>query len=124
MIRTISVAIVTGVFGTALILPSHAADVVELRLNGRYFAEPATVHVTVTVEPDAQNRVLRIEADSDRMFRASDITLDGATEKRLHTVEFKNLPAGNYMLRAEVRSTTDVRGSASQELVVTGFGQR
>lgn len=101
-----------------------AADVVEIRLHGRYFIEPATVQIIVAVEPDAANRTLRIEADSDQMYRASDLTLSGANEKRLHAVQFKNLPAGNYVLRAEVLSANRVRGMAEQPLVVTGSGQR
>jgi hypothetical protein len=82
------------------------------------------VQITVAVEPDAKNRSLRIEADGERLFRASQLTLDGATEKRIHAVEFKNLPAGNYVLRAEVLGAEDVRGMAEQELVVSGAGQR
>ena len=102
--------------------PSDAREVVEIVLHGKYFSEPATVRFMVAVEPDAENRTLRIEADSNDMFRASEITLNGASEKRLHNVEFRNLPAGYYTLRAQVRSSHDVRGSASQELVVTGSG--
>ena len=101
-----------------------AADVVEIRLQGHYFMEPATVQIIVAVEPDAANRTLRIEADSDQMFRASDLALGGAGEKRLHSVQFKNLPAGDYILRAEVLSAHSVRGMAEQPLVVTGSGQR
>lgn len=103
---------------------SGANDVVEIRLRGRYFMEPATVRITVAVEPDEANRLLRIEADGDQMFRASDLTLSGANEKRIHSVEFKNLPAGDYLLRARVMSATAVRGMATQELVVTGPGGR
>ncbi|MBM3820523.1 MAG: hypothetical protein FJW14_16100 [Acidimicrobiia bacterium] len=101
-----------------------ASEVVEIRLRGRYFMEPATVHITVAVEPDAANRVLRIEADGDSVFRASDVSLSGAGEKRMHAVEFKNLPAGTYTLRAQVFSTERLRGRAEQELVVTGIGGR
>ena len=103
---------------------TNAREVVEILLRGRYFVEPATVQVTVAVEPDQKNRALRIEADGDQLFRGSELTLAGASEKRLHTVEFKNLPAGNYILRAQVLGTDDVRGMASQELVVSGAGQR
>jgi hypothetical protein len=56
------------------------------------------------------------------MYRSSELTLSGAEEKRLHSVEFRNLPAGHYTLRAQVRSTSEVRGSAEQALVVTGSG--
>ena len=102
----------------------HAADVVEIQLRGHYFSEPATVQITVAVEPDAANRMLRIEADSDRFYRASELELSGTDDPRLHSLVFKNLPAGNYLLRAEVYSTDALRGQATQELTVTGPGGR
>lgn len=105
-------AIVSSTIATA------AQDVVELRLRGRYFSEPATVHITVAVQPDAENRMLVIEADGERLFRSSEVALEGKSEQRLHTVEFKNLPAGQYVIRAEVLSKAAVRGFAEQTLVV------
>ena len=97
-----------------------ANDVVAIRVNGHYFTEPATVDITVAVEPDQANRTLRIEADGDQYFRSSEINLDGPSEKRMHTVEFRNLPAGSYEVRAAVLSTNDVRAMAVQDLEVTG----
>jgi hypothetical protein len=102
--------------------PGSAADVVEIRLNGTYFSEPATVRFMVAVEPHEANRVLWIEADSADLYRASEISLSGVDEKRLHTLSFKNLTAGHYTLRAEVRSSSGVRGMATREVVVTGVG--
>jgi hypothetical protein len=104
--------------------PGQARNVVDIVLHGRYFAEPATVHFMVAVEPDQENRTLRIEADSQDMFRASELTLNGADEKRMHAITFKNLAAGYYTLRAQVLSSTDVRGTAMNEVVVTGMGLR
>ena len=101
-----------------------ANDVVEIRLRGRYYAEPATVRLTIAVEPDAENRSLRVEAESERMFRSSEITLVGAAEKRIHTLEFKNLPAGEYTLSAQVYGDAAVRGIATQQLTVSGSGLR
>jgi hypothetical protein len=95
-----------------------AQDVVEIRMRGRYYSEPATVRITVAVEPDAKNRVLVIQADGDRLFRSSQVSLEGDKEQRIHTVEFKNLPAGYYTVRAEVMSKDTVRGSAEELLVV------
>lgn len=95
-----------------------AQDVVEIRMRGRYYSEPATVRITVAVEPDAKNRVLVIQADGDRLFRSSQVSLEGDKEQRIHTVEFKNLPAGYYTVRAEVMSQDKVRGSAEELLVV------
>lgn len=100
---------------------SPAKELVEIRVRGHYFAAPATVPITVAVEPGAQNRLLVVEADSDDYFRSSAIELDGENEKRLHSVEFKSLPAGHYTLRAQVRSKSEVLGTAVGGLVVTGM---
>ena len=99
-----------------------AASVVEIKLSGAYFAEPATLQMTVTVEPHDANRTLWIEADGDGIYRSSEIPLNGANEKRLHQVNFKGLPAGHYSLRAQVRSSTGVRGMAAREIKVIGLG--
>jgi hypothetical protein len=56
-------------------LRAFAGDVVEIRLRGHYFSEPATVQITVAVEPDAANKVLRVEADGDRLYRSTEVTL-------------------------------------------------
>jgi hypothetical protein len=99
--------------------PVAAQDVVEIRLRGRYFTDPATVRITVSVEPNADNRTLRIEADGDRLFRSSELALAGEAGQRYHTIEFKNLPAGSYTIRAAVLSSARVRGAA-EEFVVVG----
>ena len=101
-----------------------AQDVVEIRLRGRYFSEPATVRITVAVEPHERNRTLVIQADGDRLFRSSEMELAGENGKRLHTFEFKNLPAGYYTIRAEVHSSARVRGAAEEMLVVGDPGDQ
>jgi hypothetical protein len=119
---------VISLFGVLLLSAAgstvgDANDIVEIRLRGRYYAEPATVQITVAVAPDAVNRSLRVEADSERMFRSSEITLSGAGEKRIHTLEFKNLPAGEYTLSAQVFSNNEMRAVATQQLTVSGGGR-
>jgi hypothetical protein len=120
--RTIAWTCLTALLALTGITHGDARDVVEIRLHGRYFIEPATVRILVAVEPDAENRALRIEADGEQMYRSSELTLIGANDKRLHSIEFRNLPAGAYRLRAEVRSAHEIRGSATQDLFVTGSG--
>ena len=99
-----------------------AEHVVEIRLHGRYYTEPATVRVTVAVEPDQANRTLVVQADGERMFRSSAVTLEGDRGQRLHTLEFKNLPRGSYVLRAEVHSSATMRGAAEEQLIVGDVG--
>src|SRR5688572_9277911 len=107
-----AVALVVGASGIT------AQDVVEIRLRGRYFNDPATVRITIAVEPNVDNRTLRIEADGDKLYRSSEVVLDGENGRRIHSVEFKNLPAGSYTIRAAVLSSAQVRGAAEEILVV------
>ena len=118
---------IVWMFGLLLVLtagarkPGTAASVVDIKLSGAYFSEPATLQVTVTVERNDANRTLSIEADGEGMYRASEIPLNGANEKRLHQVMFKSLAAGHYSVRALVRSSTGVRGMATREIEVIGI---
>lgn len=112
--------VTAAVVGVAPSLGS-AKEVVEMRLPGHYYNEPATVQIIVSVEPDERNRVLRLEADGESFFRSTEQALSGAGEKRTHVIEFRSLPAGNYTVRAQVLAGgEDVRGSAVQQLVVAG----
>lgn len=113
----------------ALILPLialsgtlGAKDNVEIRITGHFFAEPATVQMIVAVEPNEDNRTLRVEADGDNMFCATELPLAGDKEQRLHTIQFKNLAAGEYTLRAQVMSNSSVRSQTEQAIMVTGDG--
>ena len=108
----------TGLVTTGMTVT--AGEMVEIRLRGHYYAEPATVRVTVAVEPDDHNRTLRLEADGDSMFRSSEVPLAGSGAERLHTIELKNLPAGTYTLTAEVLSGNAVLATDEQELTVMG----
>jgi hypothetical protein len=113
--------VATAVLLLAGPLAAPAKQVVEIRVRGHFFAAPATIPLTIAVEPGASNRALVVEADSDDYYRSSTIELDGENEKRLHSLELRNLPAGAYVLRAQVRSKSEILGTAVNELVVTGM---
>ena len=115
--------LITALITTAAV-SGDAREVVQIRLRGHFFAEPATVQITVAIVPDAQHRLLRIAAAGEQYYRESELTLEGEKDKRLHTVEFKNLPAGAYTLVAEVRSREELLAKATQDLIVTSMGGR
>jgi hypothetical protein len=106
--------------GAADALPGDAAEVISIIMEGTYFTEPATVRFLVAVEPNEENRFLWVEAESDDLYRASEVSLSGAREKRLHGFVFTSLPGGHYMLRVQVRSMSGVRGLATRSIVVVG----
>ena len=111
--------------GALTAVRSPAKEIVEIRVRGHYYSAPATVPIVVAVEPGERNYALVVEADGEDFYRSSEIELNGENEKRLHPVEFKSLPAGEYVLRAQVRSKRGVLGTAEAGLVVTGLtGER
>jgi hypothetical protein len=109
---------------TLAVVSGDAREVVQIRLRGHFFAEPATVQITVAIEPAADHRLLRIAAAGEQYYRESELTLQGEKDKRLHNLEFKNLPAGTYTLVAEVLSADELLAKATQDLVVTSSGGR
>ena len=116
--RILSATLVVATLVAAASLTGTAAGIVEFRMLARYLFAPATVRVTVAVEPHEANRTLRVEIDGDDMFRSSDVTLEGAAEKRFHEIQFRSVPAGHYRVQAAVLSAHNVRGTATGELDV------
>lgn len=119
--RTAILSALILALGALTTSPSPAKSIVEIRVRGYYYAAPATVPLIVAVEPGADNRALMVEVDGEDYYRSSEIELEGDKDKKFHSVQFKKLPAGNYSLRAQVRSQTKVLGRAEANLVVTGF---
>jgi hypothetical protein len=64
--------------------------------------EPANLRVEVLIERRAENRWIRISADSQGYFSSSETQLDGEQSARFRVVTFRELPAGLYELRVEV----------------------
>ena len=122
MRRTTAFALLAIITTPMLAVRGSAEQIVEIMLRGHYYSAPATVIVNVAIQPDAANHKLLIEAESERFVRSSLIELQGDGDRRIHTIQFKSLPEGEYTLRAEVRSRTEVRGQALQTLTVTGVG--
>jgi hypothetical protein len=120
MVRWITWIALTTAMVILAVATEYARSGVEIRLAGRYYAAPATVRMVVAVEPRAANRLLRVEADGDEMFCSTEQPPEGAKEARLHTIEFKNLRAGEYTLRAQVLGGDAVRSEATADIMVTG----
>src|SRR6185369_12104409 len=117
--RIVSVLLITGALAASSSLTGNAARVVEFRLHAHFLAAPATVRMTIVVEPDPANRTLRVQIDGDNMFSSTEVALEGDAAKRFHDIQFKNVPEGHYFLQATVLSAAAVRGEARAELDVT-----
>ena len=73
---------------------------------------PADLFIYVSVARRAENRLLRVTAESEDFFRSSDTQLDGEYSARVMVVRFRELPPGGYEIKAELIGsggrTTDV----------------
>lgn len=80
---------------------------------------PASVVVSIRVEPNAENRDLIVEA-SGGDYRRSDVQLEGDRAPIRHTIQWKGLGAGEYHVSASVVSRTYLLGRATTNLRVIG----
>jgi hypothetical protein len=101
-----------------------ASEKLALRVTPNVSSAPSTVIVKATVAKNADNRWLHIEADSGEFFRSSDIQLDGDRAPAVMEVRLRNLPGGEYTVKAVLRDNTGeetvVRRTA---LVLEKFGE-
>jgi hypothetical protein len=67
---------------------------------------PASVSVRVLLEPDMDNRLLEICADSPEFYRSSQFQLDGDRAPHVVWLQFPQLPGGEYEIRAVLFDVT------------------
>jgi len=118
LLKSLGLAALAGL----LVVPAPAAapPPVTVKVVPNVGMAPATVRVTVKVEPDGRNRGLMVEADSQDFYSSSEITLDGNESSRTQRFEFKNLPPGRYEIRATVERNDGNRQMANAEYLVSG----
>jgi hypothetical protein len=98
-----------------------AADRVHIRVWPTTSMAPAHFLVRVIIERNAANRWIRVTAESDDYFGSSEGQLDGQNSSRLRVVQFREVPAGSYDVRAVVLDQNgDVLGSAHAAATVIG----
>lgn len=108
----------------ATALPLAAGPDLTLTVSPRQPLAPAIVWVRVRIEPHPGNRTIEFVAESDEFYRSSQIPLDGARAPRSVAIEWRGLPAGDYMISGIL--TDDAgreRASARQEIVVVPSGR-
>jgi hypothetical protein len=57
------------------------------------------MRIEVSVEPARDNRTLEFVIDSPLYYRSSTIELGGERAPRVHSVQFRSVPAGAYHVR-------------------------
>ena len=93
-------------------------------MSPRISQAPAQVRIRAIVTPSAENRGLRVTADSGEFFRSSYLALDGADAAPVTETSFKNLPGGEYEVTVTL---VDSQGHATnvdrRTIMVTSAGR-
>ncbi len=77
-------------------------QIVKVRVASTQMLAPADLLVYVTVEKSADNRLLRVTAESEDFFRSSEVPLSGEDSARITILHFRELPSGSYDVKADV----------------------
>ena len=112
------------VIASLFTISAIASEKLTLRVTPNVSSAPSTVIARAYVEPNADNRRLRVEADSGSFYRSSEVQLDGDKAPVLTEFRLNSLPSGEYTVRATLIDSmgieTVVRRSA---IVLSRFGE-
>ena len=98
-----------------------AADRVHIRVWPATSMAPTSFTVRVFIERHAANRWIKVSVESAAYFGSSEGQLEGERSSRLRLVQFRDVPAGAYEVKAAVLDQHgDVIGSAHTRAMVIG----
>jgi hypothetical protein len=111
------------IFASALFLSSavsfQANEPLTMVVSPVQSFAPTNLTIRIHVEPDAGNRALEVVADSGDYYRSSRMQLDGAEAPRTISLEFRNLPGGDYDVRGVlIDSAGDERAAVRKPVIV------
>lgn len=107
------------VLGWLLLMANRAVSV---EVNPHIAFAPASIQVTVRVQPDAENRNLIVEAVGGD-YRRSDVQLDGDVAPIQHLINWRGLDGGEYEVIASVTSNTALLARERTHMRVIGRGE-
>ncbi len=93
-------AVILAALGLAATSPLRAGERLTMRVSPTVAMAPATLVITTKAEPDASNRVLQIQVESEGYYRSSLMQVDGEEAAASRTVHYDGVPGGTYEIRA------------------------
>lgn len=97
---------------------SHPARRLHLDIYPRISYAPATIRLMVVIEPQEDQRSLRIETDNGTFGRTTEIPLDGANGPRTSYLAWQAIPAGEYLVIARVATLSHVVATTEGAMIV------
>ena len=105
------------------VTPVNGNDSLKISVSPAQSMAPANLFIRVSIEPNAINRTVFVEAEADDYYRSSEVALGGQDGPRTVVLQFRSVPGGHYQIRSSVG---DARGrqvaTARQDVVVIPSG--
>jgi hypothetical protein len=102
---------------TVFFLAALADAPITMHLTPAHHAfEPSHVIVTVRAEPVETDRELHVVLDGPSFFRATSYGLEGEAAPRTHRIEWRAVPAGEYVVSASIGPPGRIRAHVAREL--------
>ena len=102
-----------------VVLPASADEKLGIVVSPRMSMAPATVRIRFNIERHADNRVFNVAMDCGSFYRSSTIPIDGENGPATVTVEYDNLPQGEYVVSGVLMGASQHRrAAATREMVV------
>jgi hypothetical protein len=89
-------------WGIAGSMQLKADEAIEIAVRPRVTKVGGSAQLKVLVARNAVNRVLQWEVDGPNYYRRSELPLDGAAAPRSYLFVVRDLPAGEFEIRATV----------------------
>ena len=88
------------------------SDTLRLQVSPLVARAPAAVTVRVTFQAAADDRYLRVIAESPTFYRSSEVELEGANASPVQVFEFRDLPTGVYQITSVLVGRQGPRATA------------
>jgi hypothetical protein len=106
-------------------LPVGAVDKLAMHVSPAFAYEPASLTIQLSIEPESDNRAVRVVAESADFYRSSEIQLNGERAPRITVFRYRSLPAGAYDVRSILIGTNGKeRAMVRKTVTVLGTGGR
>lgn len=91
----------------------------QLKVTPAVSFAPTRLQIQVRLQPDAADRWISVGMDNGEYRRTSGFTIE--PDRKLYTVSWSSVPAGEYVVRAAVGQGTQTRATDSARVIVSGM---
>ena len=86
--------------------PATAGEALTARVVAGSGMARSNIVIQAFIQPNARNRAVSFEIDSDAFYTKSVAELEGARAARIKQVTFQSVPAGSYEVRVTLLGTS------------------